>query len=283
MIQLSLKDFKNLLSDIYTAFAPSKLEGVDALVEKYIGSAMDQRNAIQMAFLKYVNPASANYLKYSHILPDVGTEKNILFLMESYARGERMITEETLSGLKREENERKDKAAKELKEKENKLAKEEQERLNKVAEEEEIRLAGIREDQKNRIQSNEELVEELRQSKEDLNKFKENAISQIEDYKKELDNKEPKQVSAFEDMELEIISFEEPDSRNIDGTIEYKLSDIDQIKMPPKKYIATLCIGQRFMTSDTEGKIVGIEVTGITDDYVSDPEKPTRMINLRKA
>jgi DNA polymerase III alpha subunit (gram-positive type) len=286
MIQLQDKDFKNLLSDLYTAFAPQKLDGVDGLVEKYKDSAMSQRNAVQMAFIKYVNSSNPNYLKYSHILPEVGTEKNIMFLMESYARGERMISEDAVLEIQKktqeQESERLRREAEEKRVREEREAEirdaEEKEKAEKEAE----RLRLIKAAKETSEKSNETLNEELEKAKRELKEFQEKTLGEVQRYKEELASQEPKQVSAFEEMDLEIIGFEEPVSKNEDGTTNYQVSDVDTINLPPKKYIATLCIGQRFMTQDKEGRIVGIEVVNITDDYVSDPERPVRMINLRK-
>ena len=83
-------------------------------------------------------------------------------------------------------------------------------------------------------------------------------------------------------MELEVMSFEVPVSKSEDGTITYQQSDISKVKMPPNKYVATLSIGQRFITTDEDGSYVGIEVVNISDDYTSDLNKPIRMVNLRK-
>lgn len=286
MIQLSLDDFKNLLSDIYTAFAPQKLSGVDSLVEKYLGSAMDQRNAVQMAFLKYVNPTNPNFLKYSHILPEVGTEKNIIFLMESYARGERMISEDAVLEVHRRnqeiESERVKREAEKIRvrEEEEQKAKAEEERIK--AEKEAERLRILNDAKETSQKTNATLQEELEKAKLELREFQEKTLKDVQQYKEELENREPEQVSAFEEMELEVIGFEEPVSKNEDGTTVYQTADIETIKLPPTKYIATFCIGQKFMTQDIDGRIVGIEVVNVTDDYVSDPEKPIRMINLRK-
>lgn len=126
------------------------------------------------------------------------------------------------------------------------------------------------------------MEQELETARIELKEFQEKTIEDLKLYKQSIAEQQPKQVSAFEDMELEIIGFEEPVSREEDGTTIYQVADINTINIPPKKYIATLSIGQRFMTQDVEGRVVGIEVVNITDDYVSDPEKPIRMINLRK-
>ena len=279
MIHLKETDFKNLLSDIYTAFAPQNLSGVDGLVEKYGDSAMNQRNAIQMAFIKYVNDSNPNFVKYSHILPEVGTEKNIMFLMEEYARGQRMLSEDTVLEIQKRTQEQE---AERLKKEEEKRRIREEEEANARAKEEEERIKLIQSAKEASEKTNETLTEELERAKKDLQEFQEKTLKQIQSYKEELESQQPKQVSAFEDMDLEIIGFEEPYSKKEDGTTTYQIADINTINLPPKKYIATLSIGQRFMTQDSEGRIVGIEVVNITDDYVSDPEKPIRMINLRK-
>ncbi len=290
MIHLETKDFKNLLSDIYTAFAPQNLDGVDNLVEKYEGSEMTQRNAIQMAFIKYVNTNNPNFQKFSHILPEVGTERNIMFLMESYARGERMFTEDTLNELKKKEEQERMQAERKLEEervaKEEAEAKkrEEEEEIKRQAEMERLRL--IKETSKKNSESlSEELQEATKLIEGKYSKVIEELTKKVQDLSKSLyeSNKE-EQVgkSAFEEMDLEIISFEEPGGKDAEGNIQWQISDINTIDLPPKKYVATLSIGQRFMTPDKSGRIVGVEVVNITDDYVSDPEKPIRMMNLRK-
>lgn len=287
MIKLETKDFKNLLSDIYTAFAPQNLDGVDNLVSKYKDSEMTQRNAIQMAFIKYVNTNNPNFKKYSHILPEVGTEKNIMFLMESYARGERMFTESTLNEIKKKEEQERDQAEKKIEEErlfKEKREKQEEEHRKRQSEIERINL--IKEaSEKNSESLSEEFQEATRLIEEKYSKIIEELSKKVQNLSKTLHESskvEQAGTSAFEEMDLEIISFEEPGGKDAEGNIKWQISDINTIYLPPNKYVATLSIGQRFMTPDKSGRIVGVEVVNITDDYVSDPDKPIRMMNLRK-
>jgi hypothetical protein len=125
------------------------------------------------------------------------------------------------------------------------------------------------------------IIEQVKQQEEktQVEKIikKENEI--IESLKKTID--ELSNNSSIE-MDYEIGSFIEFDSIDDKGKITYKSVDIEKINFVPKKYINSLCIGQRIMVSDKEGRVVGIEVVSIHDDYISNEKGPIRILDLKK-
>jgi len=103
-ITLNQNDFTNLLTDFYTLFAPSKLENLPNLIEKYKSTGEQQLAAVKTAHVIYFQPKNPNYEKYKNIVPQIGTDKNILKLMEAYSRGERIISKEAAEQIQREQN-----------------------------------------------------------------------------------------------------------------------------------------------------------------------------------
>jgi len=248
MIQLKEEDFSNLMHDFYAVFAPQKLETLPVLIGKYKDTPKDQRNAIQTAYLIYYKPSNAMYKNFSDLLPEVGTEKNIIKLMESYANGERLISPERQSQLNKEEEE------KNIKKRE--LIEKQQEEINNK---EKSKFSNLEKDLTSKIKT---LEEELAKSKEISNKVIYNNV--------------------FEEMDVEITSFIEPEGQYENGKTKYKNYDYSNLIMPHNKYISTFCIGQRVLLKEHDGSIVGVEVSNIYDDYISNEDKPIRFLELKK-
>lgn len=244
MIQLNKEDFTNLLTDFYATFAPQKLSSIQGLIDKYGDTSLNQRNAIQTAYIIYYQSNNPNYKNFSNILPDVGTEKNIIKLMESYSRGERILSSEKQQQIIKEEE---TKRLNDIKAKEEKNKEQEDQKFSKIE------------------KSLKEEVEQLKKQLEQTNKNPSEIITQ----------------NIFEEMNVEIISFLEPIGQDEFGKTKFKDFDYSNLIMPAKKYISTLCIGQRLMLKDQEGTVVGVEVTNIYDDYVSS-DIPTRLLELKK-
>jgi len=255
MIQLGEVDFTNLMTDFYTVFAPQKLSTINVLIEKYKDSPSNQRNAIQTAYIIYFQPNNQNYNNFKNILPDVGTEKNIIKLMESYSRGERIISIDNHKKYIDNQEELMQKKIEDKKMEEQKFG---EEKIKKIEEIEE----GIRKESVELKKQFEFLQKELEKTKSDPT---ETIIKSI-----------------FEEMNYEIISFLEPDGQDVNGKTKYVNYDYSNLILPEKKYISTFCIGQRLMLQDKNGSIVGVEVSNIYDDYISDENTPTRILELKK-
>lgn len=258
-MQLSEQNFRNLLLDIYGNFAPHKIDMIDSIIEKYNKSFNEQQNAIQMAFLKYVTESNPNYHKLSNILPKIGTEKNISQLMQSYQNGDRIISEQAILDAQN--------TLKQLKEQQIKDQQLKEELINK----------------------NNKNTQALEEKIELLNEKLTISLGQFQNYQQELNqeisnyiNQEVNNHLNLSDVVIEIESYEEPFFAPEENKFVYKEMDVSNIVLPSQKILTTLSIGQRLIVKNLEGKVIGVEVKNICDDYVSVQNKTIRSLQLRK-
>lgn len=257
MVTLGTQDFTNLLHDIYTIYAPDKMDGIDVLIAKYDGDYVSQRNAIQMAYIIYNKP------KHPQYNPESGTETNITKLMERYARGERIISQDVL-------NEEKELAAQAAAQAESQQSEETQRQLEeRLQREEEERARREKEDQ----EKAQTLSNIKKQTEEQTKKLQE-----LEELKKLIEKQKDFVKNESEKIKKNIVS-----SGDLFSDIQLEC-DLP-IQFPGgNDYLITLCIGQRLIYQDPEtGAIIGLEVEDINDDlFSSEDKRPIRIMKIKK-
>lgn len=250
MITLTTKDFTNLLHDIYQIYAPTKLEGIEQLIAKYDGEYVSQRNAIQMAYILFNKPNNPNYNS------EAGTETYITKLMEQYARGERIISQESLQ-------EQKDRARREAEQ----AALEQQKAAEQKAKEEEERKTKEEEEKIKALEKFKGSTEEQLQKLEEIEKLKQLIEKQDEYIKRQSENLKKNIVSSgslFSEIMVEC--------------------DVPIVFPGGNDYLVTLSIGQRMIYQHPDtGELIGLEVEDINDDLFSSMDKrPIRIMKIKR-
>lgn len=167
------EDFKELLTDLYSAYNPDFIKYVPQLVEKYSRLEFD---AIQNILIKY------NHESYAHYDPTKATDEYIHSLIKDYSEGNRSLKDFTIEmHIKRnqEQEATKSKEERELEEEARKKTQEE--------------LSGI----KGKLDSTEKKIEEAQKILDDrLEKIKEQ-LKTTEQFAKK---------SPYDDVEISIKS-----------------------------------------------------------------------------
>lgn len=259
-IALNEEDFRKLIYDLYALYAPDKLNTIDSIVEKYKHSAMDQKNAIQTAHIKYNHSRNSNYYN-----PNFGKDSDILKVMEDYARGERTFAPHNIP--KNEENEEsniKDELE-DIKQKQEKQEDEKNETINNLQKQ--------IDDLNSFVENQNESLKEIQKITNDLYDVNEKLKKETEYLKQQFDNNNINQQPTNENDNLS--PFEQ-----IDVEIMGEAMDKEEY-LPGKEVLATLSIGHRIIAFGEEKEIFGLEVMNISDDYASNPERPKRSIEFK--
>lgn len=168
------EDFKELLTDLYSAYNPDFIKYVPQLVEKYHRIEFD---AVQNILIKY------NHESYNHYDPVKATDEYIHKLIKDYDEGNRSLKDFTIEmHIKRKQDEQVSKTKEEL------------ERENEIRQETQKELSGV----KNQLSEAEKKIEDAQRK---LNE-------RLEKINKQLSETEPKiqRVSIYDDVEISIKS-----------------------------------------------------------------------------
>ena len=272
-IKLNEDKFRNLLTDIYSLYSPKHLPKIDTIVEDYGATSVRQMNAIKTVYIIYNRPGHINYDSNM-----VGTEQTVIKLMQEYSTGERTLSQENLNHQQEAER----KAAQEAEEASRKEREDAEEVSRKERQEAEEVARKEKEEAEKNIKDKESLAEasriEAEKEKSKLLELTGNQSEEFDNMKREVQgymelleqqkeaqmNAEPK-ISVFENMNIEV------------------MGDTENASLPNEKFLATLCIGQRIIAPDINGEgVVGLEVVNMHDDYMSDPERPNRIIEFKR-
>lgn len=209
------EDFSILLTDLYKAYNPDYIQYIQQLVERYSGS---EHSAVQMVLLKY-NRKNAPYYD-----PKKDSDEYVHFLIKEYSNGNRPLKDFKIQSDKN-------------------IQKEDAE--NKFAEE-------SKKFQENVNQTIESLKTEFSDKEKDLiEAYK----TKIEELNKIISNTQPVKQSAYDGIEIKIIS----------NYTEH------EVKLPNKESLIGMGVGARIVTSTVDGsKMIGLKVTDILYDCVSD-------------
>lgn len=226
-------DFKNLLSDLYLIYNPDKISDVDRMVQNYNGREFD---AVKTVYIKY------NFRQSPFYDPNLGTDKHVKSLIESYSNGNRTLSKDFVN-----------------------VEKKEQERieLERIKTEEDKKKQEAEDLKKNVLSEQEKVLnEKLRETNEQL-------IKQIDDSKKQL-----------EVIKKELSQVLEKNSP-FDIQLKFNFDD-SNLNIPSKENFVYCSIGQRIIMTDKDKNLLAVEIIDILDDYLSDPSKPIREIILDK-
>jgi len=226
-------DFKNLLTDLYLIYNPDKISDVDRIVQNYNGREFD---AVKTVYIKY------NFRQSPFYDPNIGTDKHVKSLIESYSNGERILSKDFVNVEKKEK---------------------EQIELEKTKVEEEKKRKEVDELKKNVLSEQEKVLNtKLKEANEQLFKQSEELKKQLEIVKKELS---------------QVLEKNSP----FDIQLKFNFDD-SNLNIPSKENFVYCSIGQRIIMTDKDKNLLAVEIIDILDDYLSDPSKPVREIILDK-
>ena len=226
-------DFKNLLTDLYFIYNPDKVSDIDRMIQNYNGREFD---AVKTVYIKY------NFRQSPFYDPNLGTDKHVKSLIESYSNGSRTLSKDFVNTEKKEL---------------------ERVELEKIKNEEEKKKKEAEELKQNVLSEQEKVLNKK------LTETNEKLIKQIEDSKKQL-----------EVIKKEVSQVLEKNSP-FDIQIKFNFDD-SNLNIPSKENFIYCSIGQRIIMTDKENGLVAVEIIDILDDYLSDPSKPIREIILEK-
>ena len=256
---MNKENFKNLLLDLYTIYNPANITYIDDLVERYNNSL--EFDAVKNIFIKYNNKKAGYYDKA------LGTDEHILATIKEYNNGNRTFQGLDLKGNivnKKVETAKieKNKAEQIIKEAQNETSLK-QDELNKTFAENKSEFDSFVDERKNAFNKeyNEKLTELIEFSKKTFMKIDEASIVQ-----QKID---------------EIVAPTPPEDNTIIRIFStYTNTELD---LPNKKLLSTLGQGTKIITRDKENKIIGLEITDVSIDFITDPNKPIIEIFVNKA
>lgn len=226
-------DFKNLLTDLYLIYNPDKISDVDRIVQNYNGREFD---AVKTVYIKY------NFRQSPFYDPNIGTDKHVKSLIESYSNEERILSKDFVNVEKKEK---------------------EQIELEKTKAEEEKKKKEVDELKKNVLSEQEKVLNtKLKEANEQL-------FKQVEELKKQLEN-----------VKKELSQILEKNSP-FDVQLKFNFDD-SNLNIPSKENFVYCSIGQRIIMADKDKNLLAVEIIDILDDYLSDPSNPIREIILEK-
>jgi len=242
--------FRNLLTDLYTIYNPGYLTYVDDLVEKNHHLAFD---ALKNIFIKY-NSKRAPYYDAK-----LGTDEHVLYVIKEYDNNNRIFQDLDLKGnIIEHKTEIKDTEKEEVQQI---IEDAKSKSLSKYDE-----LEIFFKDEKNAI------TEHFKKEKEHFEAFvnkKKYELEKANDIivdKIRQNHKEKKQLIE-EDTLIRIFS-------------TYTNSELD---LPNKKLLSSLGQGTKIITRDTENNVIGLEITEVSIDFITDIDKPIIEIFVNKA
>lgn len=168
------ENFKELLTDLYTAYNPDFIKYVPDLVEKYHRLEFD---SVQNIMIKY------NHESYSHYDAEKSTESYIISLINDYDKGNRSLRDFTIEmHIKRKQSEQDSKTKEDL---------EKEEAIRQAAQKE---LSGV----KNQLSEAEKKIEEAQKKLDE----------RLEKINKQLNDTEPnvQKISIYDGVEILIKS-----------------------------------------------------------------------------
>jgi len=169
------EDYKELLTDLYSAYNPDYIKYIPQLVEKYSGGL--EFDSVQNILLKY------NHESYSHYDQSKTTDEYIHSLIKDYNEGNRSLKDFTIEMyIKRNQDEQASKTKEDL------------EREESIRQEAQKELSGV----KNQLSEAEKKIEAAQRKLDE----------RLEKINKQLSETEPsvQRVSIYDDVEISIKS-----------------------------------------------------------------------------
>lgn len=200
-------------------------------------------DAVKAIYIRY------NFKQSPFYDPELGTDKHVKKLIDSYSNGLRILSQDFKVKIETEKQKESVLKLEEEKNKEKQILETQEKIINEKLKE-----------------TNEKLKEELESSKKELNKIR-------DDFDKKIQNIDNSTIHHT----IEIV--EKKPNFEIQLKFNFDHSDIE---IPESDYFLNSSIGQRILTKDKNGGVVGIEVVDILDDFLTDFSNPVREIILDK-
>ncbi len=235
--------FKQLLTDLYNLYNPSKVKDVSNIISNYVGNEYD---AIKTVLLKY------NFKGHPSYDENANSDEYVHYVISKYIDGNRVFSKQNIV-TQTEQEELKKKAEKQ---KEQKLKEEELEKHKSAI-------------QKTSVEFIEKLKEEVESIEKRMTDF-EGKYNHVQKIYEDLSNFENK------------ITIESKQNNKIKINIESLNFTDSDIQLPNQEIIDSLTKGSRIILKTSSGNICGVEVKDITYDLVSYEGEIVKEIILEK-
>ena len=245
---MNIESFKNILLDLYSIYNPSKIKEVNRIVGNYNGKEYD---AIKTVLIKY------NYKGHPGYNENANRDEYIDFLIKSYSKGERVVSEESLlKQTKEEELEKikKSKLEKDIKEKE-------KESIVKLG---------------NEVKK--EIKKEIDELYNSVNNLIDNKTKEINEYFKSKNIEFDEKQKLIKNIQTDVLNYtgKTVENKTIETRVSHTKINIENlnftesdIQLPPEEVLETLSRGTRIIVKSSEGRVCGIEVKDVTYDLIS--------------
>lgn len=245
---MDIESFKNILLDLYSIYNPSKIKEVNRIVGNYNGKEYD---AIKTVLIKY------NYKGHPGYNENANRDEYIDFLIKSYSKGERVVSEESLLRQTKEEE----------------LEKIKKSQLEKdIKEKEKESIVKLGNEVKNEIKKE---IDELYNSVNDLI---DNKTKEINEYFKSKNIEFDEKQNLIKNIQTDVLNYtgKTVENKTIETRVSHTKINIENlnftdsdIKLPPEEVLETLSKGTRIIVKNSEGRVCGIEVKDVTYDLIS--------------
>tara|TARA_B110000503_G_C7104853_1_gene395453 strand:+ start:157 stop:936 length:780 start_codon:yes stop_codon:yes gene_type:complete len=245
---MNIESFKNILLDLYSIYNPSKIKEIDRIVGNYDGKEYD---AIKTVLIKY------NYKGHPGYNENANRDEYVDFLIKSYSKGERVVSEENLLRQTKEEE----------------LEKIKKSQLEKdIKEKEKESIVKLGNEVKNEIKKE---IDELYNSVNDLI---DNKTKEINEYFKSKNIEFDEKQNLIKNIQTDVLNYtgKTIENKTIETRVSHTKINIENlnftdsdIKLPPQEVLETLSKGTRIIVKNSEGRVCGIEVKDVTYDLIS--------------
>jgi predicted RNase H-like nuclease (RuvC/YqgF family) len=235
--------FKQLLTDLYNLYNPSKVKDVSNIISNYAGNEYD---AIKTILLKY------NFKGHPSYNENANSDEYVHYVISKYIDGNRVFSKQNI--VTQTEQEELKKIAE--KQKEQKLKEEELEKHKSVI-------------QKTSSEFIEKLRDEVKSVEKRMTEFEEK-YNHVQKLHEDLSNFQNK------------ITIESKQNNKIKINIESLNFTDSDIQLPNQEVIDSLTKGSRIILKTSSGNICGVEVKDITYDLVSYEGEIVKEIILEK-
>jgi hypothetical protein len=245
---MNIESFKNILLDLYSIYNPSKIKEIDRIAGNYDGKEYD---AIKTVLIKY------NYKGHPGYNENANRDEYIDFLIKSYSKGERVVSEESLLRQTKEE---------ELE----KIKKSQLEKDIKEKEKESIVKLG------NEVKD--EIKKEIDELYNSVNDLIDNKTKEINEYFKSKNIEFDEKQNLIKNIQTDVLNYtgKTVENKTIETRVSHTKINIENlnftdsdIKLPPEEVLETLSKGTRIIVKNSEGRVCGIEVKDVTYDLIS--------------
>lgn len=235
--------FKQLLTDLYNLYNPSKVKDVNNIISNYIGNEYD---AIKTILLKYNFKGHPSYSEHAN------SDEYVHYVISKYIDGDRVISKQNI------------------------VSQTEQEELKKIAEQQKEQKLKEEELEKHKIEIQKTSSEFIQKLKEQVNSVE----KRMTDFEEKYNHiqKLHEDLSNFENK----ITIESTKNSKIKINIESLNFTDSDIELPNQEIIDSLTKGSRIILKTSSGNICGVEVKDITYDLVSYEGEVVKEIILEK-